>query len=80
MTIQGKKLTRLRVAQPKDVEDQCVVSADVYRTEKGREQITGEHLAGAVPLWDLIEWALREGYLSWRDDPRYRSELQELRR
>ena len=79
MRYQGKKLGRLRVAQPADVEDVALVRADVYRVEAGRVEYSGESLAGSVPLRDLIEWAAREGFISWRDDPRRRSDLQELR-
>jgi len=80
MKIGGKKLTGFKVVQPASVEDAAVVEAVVFRIEGQRHELTGERLAGSVPLRALIEWAHREGYLSWCDDPRNRGELDWVRR
>lgn len=78
MRIQGKRLTGLRVAQP--VEDQILIEACVFRSCHGRIQLTGERLIGTVSIAVLVDWAAREGFLSWTDNRDARGELQELRR
>ncbi len=79
MRICGNYLRNVRVLQSDAVPDVCLVRAEVYRTCKGRSESTGETLSGSVRAEDVLEWAFINGLLNWRDDPRNRSELQEMR-
>ena len=34
----------------------------------GREEWTGESLKGDIPIDQLVRWAVRRGFLTWRDE------------
>ncbi len=38
----------------------------VYEQQAGREEWTGEHYSGIVPLKELLEWAVAQGYIQAR--------------